>query len=153
MDAGVKSEISGVEITPLKQIEDHRGAVLHMLRVDSPVFQQFGEVYFSEVNPGKIKAWKRHRKITQNINLPIGRLKLVLFDNRLDSPSAGKLEIHILGRPDNYYLITIPPMIWYGFQCISAMSALIVNCANLPHDPDESEIADLNTANIPFSWE
>ena len=37
--------IEGVKITPLKQIFDERGKVMHMLRTDSEVFQQFGEIY------------------------------------------------------------------------------------------------------------
>ena len=37
--------IEGVIITPLKQIEDERGKVMHMLREDSKVFERFGEIY------------------------------------------------------------------------------------------------------------
>ena len=55
--------IEGVIVKPLKQIEDNFGTVLHMLRNDSSLFSQFGEVYFSEVYTGVIKAWKRHKKI------------------------------------------------------------------------------------------
>ena len=43
--------IEGVIITPLKQIEDERGKVMHMLREDSKVFKRFGEIYFSFTNP------------------------------------------------------------------------------------------------------
>ena len=39
--------IEGVKITPLKQIKDRRGKIMHMLRSDSPIFQNFGEIYFS----------------------------------------------------------------------------------------------------------
>ena len=38
--------IEGVIITPLKQIEDERGKVMHMLREDSKVFKRFGEFIF-----------------------------------------------------------------------------------------------------------
>ena len=38
--------IEGVVITPLKQIEDERGKVMHMLREDSKVFERFGENLF-----------------------------------------------------------------------------------------------------------
>ena len=48
--------IHGVEITPLKQILDERGKVIHTLRCDSENFRQFGEVYFSCVYPGAIKG-------------------------------------------------------------------------------------------------
>ena len=54
-------EIEGVIIQPLKQIADNRGSVLHMLKNDSSLFKQFGEVYFSEIHSGLVKAWKRHK--------------------------------------------------------------------------------------------
>ena len=36
--------IDGVKITPLKQIVDERGKVMHLLRCDSAIFQKFGEI-------------------------------------------------------------------------------------------------------------
>ena len=41
--------IDGLEVIPLERIADERGAVLHMLRNDSPRFERFGELYFSMV--------------------------------------------------------------------------------------------------------
>lgn len=144
--------MEGVLITPLRQFDDERGAVLHMIKVDSPSFKQFGEVYFSLVNPGHVKAWKRHHKMTQNFAVPVGTIKLVLYDSRENSPSYGKVEVLSVGRPENYALITIPPMICYGFQGVSEEPALITNCADLPHDPEESERIDPDSSAIPYSW-
>ena len=58
--------IEGVLITPLRQIMDERGKVMHMLREDSPAFSRFGEIYFSCTHPGAIKAWHLHKKMTLN---------------------------------------------------------------------------------------
>ena len=60
-------KINGVLIQSLKKIEDNRGSVLHMIRNDGVLFEKFGEVYFSEIYPGKVKAWKRHREQTQHL--------------------------------------------------------------------------------------
>ena len=149
----IKSKVEGVFISALKQIEDERGAVLHMLRSDSPLFSKFGEIYFSLVNKGVIKAWKRHKAMTQRIAVPIGRIRLVLFDNRTKSASKGMVEEIILGRPDQYYLICIPPMLWYGFQGISESPALLVNCSDIPHDTKESERLSVLNDHISYSWE
>lgn len=148
----IKSEIDGVTISALKQIEDARGAVLHMIRSDSPLFSRFGEIYFSVVNPEIVKAWKRHREMTQCFTVPAGRIRLVLFDDREGSPSNGKIEGIILGRPDRYFLVRIPPMVWYGFKGISEIPALVANCADLPHSPDESEQISSSDNHIPYSW-
>lgn len=145
-------KIEGVVITPLNQIGDGRGAVLHMMRNDAPEFTGFGECYFSEVFPGKVKAWKKHTLQTQNIAVPVGRIRLVLFDPRDDSPTLGNLMVVELGRPDAYSRVQLPPGIWYGFDCISQSPALIVNCADMPHMKNESETLDLNATIIPFDW-
>lgn len=144
--------IEGVQIHPLKQMMDERGAVLHMLRNNSPLFVRFGEIYFSEVLGGAVKAWKRHTQMTQKFAVPVGRIRLVIHDDRLKSPSCGcTTEIH-LGRPDNYQLVQIPPMVWYGFQGIGNTPSLLANCADLPHDPKESEVVSPSASSIPFHW-
>ena len=79
--------INDVLISPLKQFSDERGSVLQMLRCDAPEFIQFGECYFSEILPGAIKAWKRHRAQTQNLAVPVGRIRIVIFDDRQTSSS------------------------------------------------------------------
>ena len=147
------SEIDGVTITELRQISDERGAVLHMLRCDAPEFMRFGECYFSEVLPGVIKAWKRHRVQTQNLAVPTGRIRLVIFDDRQSSLTKGNLQVMELGRPDAYLRVKIPPDLWYGFACISALPALLANCADLPHAPDESELRSVNDPAFPYVWE
>ena len=144
--------IDDVVLTELKQFSDERGTLLHMLRNDDPLFTTFGECYFSEVLPGAVKAWKLHRNQTQNFSVPVGRIKLVIYDNRKNSISNGNLQYVNLGRPDSYFRIMIPPGLWYGFTCISEMPALLVNWADIPHDPQESEIRMLDDISIPHRW-
>ena len=122
-----------------------------MLRSDSTLFIRFGEIYFSSVNSGSVKAWKRHFKMTQHLTVPIGMIKLVLYDNRENSSTSGKIETLEIGE-DNYCLVKIPPMLWYGFQGISSMPALIANCTDIPHDPDEVERCAPFDKTIPYIW-
>lgn len=154
MDSIVKNtnQIDGVTIKELRQINDERGSVLHMLRCDSQEFNRFGECYFSEVKPGAIKAWKRHRTQTQNLAVPVGRILFVIYDNRKQSNTRGNLLVLELGRPDAYIRLRIPPGLWYGFKCISDIPALLANCADLPHDPADSELQPVNDTEIPYSW-
>ena len=90
--------IDGVRIAPLKQIPDERGRISHMMRCDTPGFTQFGEIYFSSVWPGVIKGWHIHKEMTLNYAVPIGHIKLVLFDERPDSPSKGEVQEIYLGE-------------------------------------------------------
>lgn len=144
--------IDDVIVKPLGQFIDKRGKVLQMLRVDSAEFRRFGEIYFSVVNPGCIKAWKRHRLMTQNIAVPSGRLRIVTYDTREDSKSFKELKIIECGE-DDYCLVTIPSGLWYGFQALSRTPALMANCTDFPHDPLESETADQSDMSIvPYAW-
>ena len=146
------NEIEGVIVQPLKQIAGNRGSVLHMMRRDSELFKQFGEVYFSEILSGKVKAWKRHKKQTQNLAVPLNNIRLVIYDNRPSSSTHGNIVEYKLGRPDHYRLVHIPPMLWYGFQALGGETALIVNCADQPHDPNDTESLSSDSNEIPYQW-
>lgn len=143
--------IHDVIIEPLRQIVDERGKVMHMLRSDSKIFEAFGEIYFSVVNPGAIKAWKLHRDMTLNLAVPHGYIKLVLYDMRPESPSNGTIQEILLGA-DNYSLVKIPPEIWNGFQSISKTISIVANCATLPHNPGEIRRLDTFDPAIPYRW-
>ena len=144
--------IKDVVLTELKQFPDERGTLLHMLRNDDPTFTTFGECYFSEVLPGAVKAWKLHLEQTQHFCVPVGRIKLVIYDNRKDSISNGNVQLIHLGRPDSYFRVMMPPGLWYGFTCISKIPALLVNCADIPHNPQESEVRMIDDVSIPYKW-
>ena len=146
------NEIEGVIIQPLMQIAGNRGSVLHMMRRDSKLFKQFGEVYFSEILSGKVKAWKRHKQQTQNLTVPVNNIRLVIYDNRPTSSTHASIAEYELGRPDHYCLVNIPPMLWYGFQALGGETALIVNCADQPHDPNDTESLSSDSNEIPYQW-
>lgn len=150
---GGNAQIAGVVWRPLRVISDDRGAVLHMLRADSPEFTTFGEAYFSELRPQAVKGWKLHLRMTQRLVVPVGRIRFVIFDTRPDSPTLGTVMEVQSGRPDHYGLLTIPPGLWYGFQNVGTCDALIANCADMMHDPAESKGLPLGSREIPFQWE
>ena len=143
--------IDGVQINPLRQILDERGKVMHMLRRDATWFEDFGEIYFSTVETGAVKAWHIHKKMVLNYAVPIGKIKLVLFDDRDNSPTKGAIQEIYLG-PDNYNLVTIPPLIWNGFKGIGNITSLVANCASIPHDPDEIDRLNPVNASISYNW-
>ena len=62
------------------------------------------------------------------------------------------MQVLELGRVDAYLRLSIPPGLWYGFTCISTTPALLVNCADLPHDPTDSEVRSVGDPEIPYTW-
>jgi dTDP-4-dehydrorhamnose 3,5-epimerase len=144
--------IDGVVLQPLKQIPDERGKVMHMLRADSEHFTAFGEIYFSMVFPGVIKGWHLHSRMTINYAVPVGRIKLVLFDDREGSRTRGEL-MEIFTGVDDYQLVQVPPGIWNGFKGVGTEPSLVANCASIPHDPFEVTRMDpLDNDLIDYDW-
>lgn len=144
--------IDGVKITPLKQLLDERGKVMHMLRVDDSHFEKFGEIYFSCVEPSAIKAWHIHSEMVLNYAVPFGKIKLVLFDDREHSPTQGEI-MELFTGPDNYQLVTIPPKIWNGFKGLGNTMSIVANCATIPHRAEEISRLDPHSNHIPYTWE
>ncbi|HEX2022574.1 MAG TPA: dTDP-4-dehydrorhamnose 3,5-epimerase family protein [Candidatus Thermoplasmatota archaeon] len=143
--------IQGVQVVPLRKIPDERGAVYHMLREDAPHFERFGEIYFSTAYPGVVKAWHVHTKMTLNYAVPVGMIKLVLYDDREGSPTRGEIMELFLGE-ENYQLAKIPAGIHNGWKCIGTKTAIVANCATMPHAPGEMLRVDPFTKDIPYDW-
>ena len=144
--------IDGVVITPLRQIPDERGKIMHMMRADDPQFERFGEIYFSMVYPGAIKAWHLHTKMTLNYAVVAGMVKLVLYDSRPSSPTKGEVQEIFLGE-QNYARVKIPPGIYNGFKGVGAIPAIVANCSTIPHDPAEIQRLDPFSKDIPYNWD
>ena len=144
--------IEGVLIKPLTQIPDERGKIMHMLRADDLHFDKFGEIYFSVVYPDVIKGWHLHTKMTLNYAVVSGMIKLVLYDTREESSTKGELQELYVGE-DNYVLVKIPPGIYNGFKGIGAKPAIVANCSDIPHDPEEIRRIDPFSNDIPYDWD
>lgn len=143
--------IEGVRIDPLRQLRDERGAIFHMLRADDPAFEGFGEIYFSFVHPGWVKGWHRHAAMTLSYAVPVGRIRLVLYDDRPGSPTHRQIQEIELGA-DAYQRVRVPPGVWNGFLGLGAVDALVANCATLPHDPEEISRIPPDDPRIPYRW-
>lgn len=144
--------IDGVIVTPLKQIFDERGKVMHMMRSDSEVFSSFGEIYFSCIHPNVVKAWHLHKEMTLNYAVISGQIKFVLYDDRSFSPTFGITQELFLS-PENYFLVTVPPLIWNGFKAVGSVTAIVANCATLPHNAAEIERKSIFDNSIPYDWD
>ena len=143
--------IEGVRIKALRQIPDERGKIMHMARRDDEGFSGFGEIYFSCVYPGAIKGWHIHKSMVLNYAVPHGNIKFVLYDDRAGSSTRGELQEIFMG-PDNYVLVTVPPLVWNGFKGIGDELAIVANCASIPHDPNEIDRKDPFDPFIPYDW-
>ena len=132
-----------VQIRDLSVISNKKGDILKgFLKSDNLSFD-VQEVYFSEINPNEIKAWKMHKSMTCNLIVVHGEIKIVIQKKENDF-------IEEIVSKENHKMITIPPNYWFGFQCVSKETSLLANITNYEHSDFESE--QINLDKIIFDW-
>jgi len=151
--APAKQLIQGVQAKQLKWITDERGKLMEMLRSDDSMLQKFGQVYVTTCYPGVVKAWHYHKKQDDNFVVIKGMAKVVLYDDRQDSPTKGLVNEFFTGE-DNPVLIHIPRLVIHGFKAYGAKPAYVVNTVTEPYnykEPDEFRIDPFDN-DIPYNW-
>ena len=144
--------IEGVLITPLKKIYRPKGDIFHALKNMEVGYEGFGEAYFSTIKPETIKAWKRHFRMTLNLICIRGEIHFVLYDDRRESKSYGQFMEVTLSPLKHYCRLTVPPNVWMGFKGMDQVDSLLLNVANIPHDPIEQENIPMEESPIVFDW-
>lgn len=134
--------MDGFRVTPERRIDNPRGDILHAMKASSPGFAGFGEAYFSMVNPGDVKGWKRHNRMTLNLIVPVGQVRFVLHDEK-------DFETILLG-PSDYGRVTVQPGLWMAFQGAAASPSMLLNIADIEHDPAEADSVALD--HFRFDW-
>ena len=127
------SDLDLIKVVPLKTFKNDNGNVLHALKAREEEFNGFEEAYFSIIKKDKIKAWKRHLKMTMNLIVPIGSVLFVFYDRKGENCKTIEIGEKNLSR------ITVPPKIWFGFIGKSTKESLILNISNIIHDEKEIE--------------
>jgi len=133
--------MDGITLTPLKQIFNPKGDIFHAMKKSDSGFDGFGEAYFSTINRGDIKGWKKHTKMTLNLVVVSGEIEFVVYNT--EEFFSVKLS------HNNYQRLTVKPNLWMAFRGIGENNMLL-NIANIEHDPNEAETRDLES--IIYEW-
>ncbi len=133
--------MDGVTLTPLKQIKHPKGDIFHAMKASDDGFFGFGEVYFSTVNQGEVKGWKKHTEMTLNLVVVTGEIEFVVYDdNSFYSVNLSK---------NNYQRLTVEPGLWLAFRGVS-IENMLLNLASIEHNANESENVDLY--DFDYNW-
>lgn len=146
--------IKDVIVKQLKYIPDERGRLMEILKSNEEIFTKFGQVYISTTYPSVVKAWHFHKEQDDFIVCIKGMLKLVLYDNRDDSPTKGEVNEFFIGE-FNPSLVKVPKAVYHGWKCVSVEEAIVINIPTKPYNrekPDEYRI-DPHKNDIPYNWE
>jgi dTDP-4-dehydrorhamnose 3,5-epimerase len=141
--------LEDIIVTPLKRIPTIGGDVMHGLKKSDNGFNGFGEVYFSWIEQGAIKAWKCHQYTTLNLIVPLGEVRFVFFIKEFVADRKEKFRIEKIGD-NRYSRLTVPPGIWFGFQGLTPGCNLLMNIIDIEHDPDE--VLRLSLSDINYVW-
>lgn len=142
--------IDGVYLHPLKQIIVPNGNLYHALKSTDEGYCGFGEAYFTHIEPGKVKGWKRHNLMTLNLIVIYGKVKFVIYDDRSNSPTYGHFQEIELSPENNYQRLTIAPGLWMAFYGAYNATSIIMDIIPQPHNPSEADKKALE--NIPYSF-
>ena len=135
--------MDGIILTSLKKIYHPKGEILKAITKSDSVFSEFGEAYFSVINQGEIKGWKKHTKMISNLIVITGEIEFV-FHNEIT-----KEFFNIKISQNNYKRLTIKPGLLMAFRGIKKNNILF-NLSNIEHDPNETINIDLNE--IDYRW-
>ena len=142
--------ISGIILTPLKQVAAEKGDILHVMRRTDPGFADFGEAYISTIKHNAIKGWKRHREMILNLVVPVGAVEFRAIDGR-EAGDKMLVGCVCLSR-ENYYRLTVPPGIWLSFRGAGPSLNVVINLANILHEQNESDNLSLEDSAMPKVW-
>ncbi|MBR6565441.1 MAG: dTDP-4-dehydrorhamnose 3,5-epimerase family protein [Spirochaetaceae bacterium] len=142
--------IEGVSIHPLRHIVVPKGDVFHALKSTDEGFVGFGEAYFSQIDSGVAKGWKRHNRMTLNIIVVYGKIRFVVYDDRNGSKSNGQFDIFDLSPLENHQRLTISPGLWVAFYGLDENTSMLLDIIPQPHDPSEVDKKELNSIEFNF---
>jgi len=146
--------IDGVVIKKLNPILDERGYLQECFRSDWEMFRKFGQAYITVAFPNVVKAWHSHKIQTDNMVCIQGNGKLVLCDNRKESPTYMKINEVFFGEK-NPILVSIPPNIWHGFKAMGGEKIMVLNVPTELYNyekPDEYRLP-FDSDKIDYDWE
>lgn len=137
-------------LNDLKIIATPKGRVFHALKKSEASFKNFGEAYFSEVNFKEVKGWKKHTQMTLNLMAISGEVRFVVYDETAQAGNQFKEFRLSRNSAEKYKRLTVPPGLWVAFQGLDKSENLILNIADIEHDPKESVNKELSE--IPYEW-
>ena len=149
------SRIAGVLLERLAPLADHRGSLVRVLDTREPFWiEPIVYAYEFTIRPGRIKGWGMHEHQTDRYFVAGGKIRIVLYDGRPESPSHELIE-QFFFTESTPGLLRIPPGVWHADQNWGDSDARVLNFPTRAYDhtsPDKYRI-DPHSGVIPFDWD
>src|SRR4051812_2167400 len=146
--------IDGVQIHQQVTQQDHRGTLTELY---SP-FWNFDNIplvfmYTVTVRPGKVKGWAVHYNQIDRYFFYQGTLKLVLYDDRSESPSYRMIN-ELYFSEVNRSLVLVPTHVYHAVENVGTVEGLLISLPSEPYhheDPDKYTLPLVNDL-IPYRF-
>ena len=153
-DAPIREDtmIDGVELKELTTHRDERGFFREIARdTEDIVTEGWAQLSHSLMHPGVAKAWHVHPNQIDWWYVPVGDLKVALYDTRDGSSTKGQLDELFLGEHYDAQLLKIPAGVAHGCRVIGGLTHLIYMTSKT-YDPDEEGRIPHDDPDIGYDW-
>jgi dTDP-4-dehydrorhamnose 3,5-epimerase len=111
-------------------------------------------VYQYTIRPGRIKGWHQHHLKDDRLFLNMGEIRVVLYDERPDSPTCGTVNELFMSH-HHRELIVIPAYVWHAVENIGQTDVMMVSVPTVAYDHENPDVYRLppNNDRIPYQFE
>ena len=144
--------IEGVELKALVTHSDERGFFREIVRnTEEIVSEGWAQVSHSLMHPAVAKGWHVHVTQIDWWYVPVGDLKVALYDTRKGSSTHKQLDELFLGEHYKGQLLKIPAGVAHGCRVIGTTTHLIYMTSKT-YDPDEEGRIPHADPGIGYDW-
>jgi dTDP-4-dehydrorhamnose 3,5-epimerase len=147
--------IEGVMLHRPPRHIDQRGSLFETINVSHPFwFEPVVHAEWVASAPGRIKGWGMHKQSVDRYVAGLGRLRVVLFDGRVESPTHERIAQFHFGSESPGWL-RIPTGVWHASHNYGDGEAVFLNFPTEPHDyadPDKYRLDPYDRSKIDFDW-
>ena len=103
--------------------------------------------------PELIKAFHWHAKQWDYWDVVAGDARIVLVDLREESPTAGVIQVIMVGEHASK-VVAIPPRVAHGYQVLSLRDVILCYYVTEPYDPEDPDEGRIpyDDPRIGFDW-
>ena len=125
--------IDGVRVHEVVHVPKNAGFLTEVVRGEWLDNARIDQVFQVVLDAGAISAWHAHEFTTDRIFVSHGMMRIVLYDNRADSPTRGLVNEFRFGtvRPA---LVVVPPRVWHGLHNTSPGTSIVLNLVDQAYD-------------------
>lgn len=119
-------------LVSLASVDAEGGEIIKAISTNSKEFQGFGEAYFSKLNQGIFRGWRRHDRSDSIVFIISGSAS---FHFVPDSSKCFTISLGIC--IEEKVCLQIPRGLLFGFIASSSRPVTIMNFSSVRHDQDE----------------